>query len=279
MSCDDPSERLAFFRPASLPGTELMIASRTSLRWHMFHERYAFCLFGKAGAGVRYRGCDELVADGSVTVREPGEAHYVTFITKPSEFKLLFIDPAAFAHAALRLGVRPAPRFSGSSLGHDAQLVRALQDLCDAIEGKAAEARQKSRFADWVVAVGRHAAREPQAAAAANGKRALERAKDHLHQHFNESVSLDELAAVANLSRFHLVHMFTREIGMPPHAYQLHVRVARARALLQAHVAAVDVAGRLGFADQSHFTRHFKRIMHLTPSQYAGVRTTADSRW
>ena len=97
---------------------------------------------------------------------------------------------------------------------------------------------------------------------------AVERAKSYLQERFHESVRLDELAAVARVSRFHLVHAFTRETGLPPHAYQMHIRVERARRLLQGGLSAAGAAASVGFADQSHFTRWFKRIMRVTPSCY-----------
>jgi AraC-like DNA-binding protein len=98
---------------------------------------------------------------------------------------------------------------------------------------------------------------------------AIQRARAYLHEHFNESVSLDELSAIAGLSPFHLVRSFTRRFGLPPHAYQIHVRVERARALLTTGMPPVQVASSVGFADQSHFTRHFRRINNVTPANYA----------
>jgi AraC-like DNA-binding protein len=99
--------------------------------------------------------------------------------------------------------------------------------------------------------------------------RAIERAKHYLHDKFNESVSLDELVALTMLSRFHLVRAFALHTGIPPHAYQLKLRIERACVLLRAGVAAAEAATQVGFADQSHFTRHFKRIRRITPGQYA----------
>lgn len=101
--------------------------------------------------------------------------------------------------------------------------------------------------------------------------RAIERAKLHLHDRFNESVSLDELMALTSLSRFHLVRAFALHTGMPPHAYQLKLRIERACVLLRAGVTAAEAATQVGFADQSHFTRHFKRIRRITPGQYANM--------
>jgi AraC-like DNA-binding protein len=95
------------------------------------------------------------------------------------------------------------------------------------------------------------------------------RAKAYLQARFNEPVSLDELATVASISRYHLVRSFTAKVGLPPHAYQLHVRLAHARAMLYAGMSPVDVAAQVGFADQSHLTRHFKRVWRTTPGDYS----------
>jgi AraC-like DNA-binding protein len=99
--------------------------------------------------------------------------------------------------------------------------------------------------------------------------RAIERARHYLRENFNELVSLDELAALTKLSRFHLVRAFALHTGIPPHAYQLKLRIERACVLLRAGVTAAEVATQVGFADQSHFTRHFKRIRRITPGRYA----------
>ena len=55
---------------------------------------------------------------------------------------------------------------------------------------------------------------------------------------------------------------------MPPHAYQTHVRVRRARSLLRDGLPIGAVAARVGFYDQAQLTRHFKRIVCLTPGRY-----------
>jgi AraC-like DNA-binding protein len=74
------------------------------------------------------------------------------------------------------------------------------------------------------------------------------------------------------MSRFHLARGFAREFGLPPHAYQIALRVERARALLARGLRAVDVAAAVGFADQSHFARHFTRAVGVTPGRYARAR-------
>lgn len=266
---DDPNERLAFFRPASISGTEVMAAYQSSRPWHIFHERYAFCVCRTGAAGVRYRGRDALVNGGSVLVREPGETHYNTFIAIPAEFKTLFIEPPLFLDAARELGSSRGFHFRPDPITQDPHLFRALKRLCTSIEHGGEHLEQQSLFATAIAALAAHAERAPPASTLRSGKLAVERAKAHLKERFNELVTLDELAAVARVSRFHLVHAFAKETGLPPHAYQMHIRVERARGLLQNGISATRAAASVGFADQSHFTRCFKRVMRVTPRDYA----------
>jgi len=83
-----------------------------------------------------------------------------------------------------------------------------------------------------------------------------------------ETLTLDELAAVAGLSRYHFVRAFSRSFGMTPHAWQIDQRIQRARGLLDQGMGLADTALQLGFADQSHFQRAFKQRVAATPGEY-----------
>jgi AraC-like DNA-binding protein len=87
-----------------------------------------------------------------------------------------------------------------------------------------------------------------------------------LMKRFSENISLDELAAEANLSPHRLNRIFSQEVGMPPHAYLNLIRVWHAKKLLEQGVSIADAAVESGFYDQAHFTKHFKRINGFTPS-------------
>jgi AraC-like DNA-binding protein len=62
---------------------------------------------------------------------------------------------------------------------------------------------------------------------------------------------------------------------MPPHAYLTHLRIQRAKELLTEGVRASDLAPRVGLYDQSQLTRHFRRIVGVTPARYASTRSAA----
>ena len=83
-----------------------------------------------------------------------------------------------------------------------------------------------------------------------------------------ENVGLDELAAAAGLSRFHLIRVFQRRYGLTPFAYQRNRRIEKARAVLRAGSSIADAAAAAGFADQSHLGRSFRAVMGSTPGEY-----------
>jgi AraC-like DNA-binding protein/transcriptional regulator with XRE-family HTH domain len=97
---------------------------------------------------------------------------------------------------------------------------------------------------------------------------AMRRAKEHLDACYARDVPLDEMAALVDMGRYRLLRAFANEVGYPPHAYQLLIRVGHARRLLSAGVEAADVAQAVGFADQSHLIRHFRRLEGMTPAEY-----------
>ncbi|MDC0740637.1 helix-turn-helix transcriptional regulator [Polyangium mundeleinium] len=93
-------------------------------------------------------------------------------------------------------------------------------------------------------------------------------AREYLHAHPGEQVPLDQLAAVAGLSKYHLVRAFRAAVGMPPHAYQLRLRLTRSLFLLRQGQPPSAIAYELGFADQSHYTRAFRAEFGTTPGAW-----------
>ncbi|WP_406179443.1 AraC family transcriptional regulator [Streptomyces sp. NBC_01006] len=81
-------------------------------------------------------------------------------------------------------------------------------------------------------------------------------------------ISLPEAAALIQAHPAHLVRSFSAAFGIAPHQYLISRRVALARRLLLDGRPAAEVAVEAGFHDQSHFTRHFKRVVGTTPGRY-----------
>jgi AraC-like DNA-binding protein len=88
-------------------------------------------------------------------------------------------------------------------------------------------------------------------------------------------VTLRDLARQTGLSPSHLCRVFRQGTGMTPHAYQLQIRVRRAKTLLLAGCPIAQAATEAGFWDQAHLTRHFKRTIGVSPGRYVAELTEA----
>jgi AraC-like DNA-binding protein len=97
----------------------------------------------------------------------------------------------------------------------------------------------------------------------------VRRARAHLREHFRARFNLAVLAEVSESSPYHLVRMFHAAFGLPPRAYVEQLRIAAAQPLIASGERVAETGHRLGFVDQPHFTRVFKRVVSLTPGAYA----------
>jgi AraC family transcriptional regulator len=108
---------------------------------------------------------------------------------------------------------------------------------------------------------------EPSARAAGMPPLRLKRLQEYIEQNLDQSLSLDELAAVAGISSSHLKTLFRRSTGVPVHQYVIQRRVQRAHDLLvQGDMPISEVAFEAGFAHQSHMARHMRRLLGVAPA-------------
>jgi AraC-like DNA-binding protein len=96
----------------------------------------------------------------------------------------------------------------------------------------------------------------------------LARVRDYIHAYLDQAIQLQDLASVAGISKRSLITSFSCHFGLPPQRYLIQARVNEARTLLRRGVEIAEVASAVGFADQSHLTRHFRSMLGVTPARY-----------
>ncbi len=270
MSLDNPDEKVIWLRPPELGGWEYLIAHRSQHLWTVYHETYALCAGVRLwGQSWRYRGRTHTSPGPGLMLMEPGELHRTLAVPPGAEFKVAQIPPAAVAEAARELGMSGVVHLCRAQ-ADDPGLTAAVWRLGEAAEHGGTDLLELQTLQAVVLRkLLAHAERPPPSVNAKDEPAAVMRARDYLRDRIGNPVSLDELAAAAGLARFRLIRAFQRRFGLPPHAYQLQLKIERARTLLRTGLSAALVARELGFCDQSHFTRHFKRILGVTPGEYA----------
>jgi AraC family transcriptional regulator len=92
---------------------------------------------------------------------------------------------------------------------------------------------------------------------------------DHIEEHLSDNMSLQQLAAVAELSPYHFARAFKQSFGTPPHHYHMSRRMDRAKVMLEDPARTVTEVGlMLGYSETSAFTTSFRRAVGVTPSDY-----------
>ena len=96
----------------------------------------------------------------------------------------------------------------------------------------------------------------------------LRRVIDYIYNQADTLISLEQLAAVAQCSRFHFCRLFSATTGLSPNRYLIRTRVELAKARIKRGTSLVDAALNSGFCDQAHMTRAFKKVYGITPGEY-----------
>jgi AraC family transcriptional regulator len=103
--------------------------------------------------------------------------------------------------------------------------------------------------------------------------RAWKQLRQFVEEHLGADISLEDMAQIARLSPYHFSRCFKETAGTSPHQYLIARRVQRAQELLtDSNLSLSDVARQSGFADQSHLSRHMKRLLGVTPKSLVPPR-------
>lgn len=106
----------------------------------------------------------------------------------------------------------------------------------------------------------------------------MRRVQQYVYEHVGESLALDDLAAVAGLSRYHFARRFREEVGEPPWAFVRRTRAEAAVRLLEAGSPPAEAAQEAGFSDQPHLTRALHARYGRTPAQIRRLPSDDDGK-
>lgn len=237
------------------------------------HEEYQFGLSFNCQGKYHYRGAYSSIPIGSLSVIHSGEVHTPsdrTYLPAPAHFAMMHINPTWLQRVAAEMAEKSVnlPFFSTAFLT-DAKLNRLFLALQVAIDQKNSNLEHDEALWDFLsYLIRRYASNSPSVRSLKSTRAAVMLACDYLHAHYASNISLDTLAAIAGLSRFHFCRIFRKEIGVSSSAYQTQLRIAQAKKLLVQGFSITKVAVAMGFYDQSHFGWHFKRQVGVTPGAY-----------
>jgi AraC-like DNA-binding protein len=265
------ADGMRMWRAGDLGGVEVLSATITEFAFRPHaHEEFVIALT-EAGLGrSAYRGASHVVGPGDLVVLNPEEAHQCGPPADVWTYWVLY--PPADMMRDIAAEFRPdrsaLPEFG--DVAADRDVVASLRRYRWLLQRPGSDLleREACLAEALVLLVGRHAASHRSPRLLGKEHRAVRRCREYLEEHAPENVTLHALARFADLSPFHLCRLFRKSVGMTPHAYQIQIRVRRAKSLLRAGLPIKQVTAEVGFYDQAHLTRYFKHVVGMTPGRY-----------
>ena len=253
-----------------LAGIEVTYIRDTARNWR--------CLNLEFGVGASTGWCGEIFHGGRqrpvspdiALCAVPGEIVTTPVVRKRGDFNLVMFEPTVFVDYVVEHDVRAATGWPENATTMSSSLKERLMALVRlpacARTAMESQSRVVSFFERAVPELIRCSAPQPTL-----GRQAARRIREYLHSQEGVSVDLQTLALKLGMSRYQVLRTFRAQYGLSPLAYQLCAKVAAARRLLKEGHSLTRVAADCGFADQSHFGRHFKKLTGVTPGDYANI--------
>ncbi|GGL67277.1 AraC family transcriptional regulator [Streptomyces fumigatiscleroticus] len=216
---------------------------------------------------IAYRGECIYSGPGSIVVLEPGEVHTGGPAAPDGyAYRALYAAPALLTDGTA--GGGGLPHFRDPVID-DPELAAALRRAHTDLSAYPDPLEAESRL-PWLLTT---LARRHSTARAARDRlpgaaRLAHAVRDRLADELLTPPSLADLATDLGLSRYQLLRAFRTTMGIPPYAWLAQYRVNRAQCLLAAGLRPAEVAPLVGFADQAHLTRWFRRVLGVTPAAY-----------
>lgn len=251
-----------------VPGLELLGGA---LGHHEFprhsHDGLMLAVIHGGAQRLRYRGSSYVASARQVVAMPPREVHAAAAAAAEGwRYRVLTVPERLWSRF---LGDDGARGFASPVVLDDPELAVRLSRTYAAFADRHTTLEREQRLLDALALYfTRHARPAPVLCEPGLETHAVHRAMDYLVAHRHRSVALSELSAACGLDGYRLTRAFTRSVGMPPYAYHLQARLRAAQAALARGVSVTEVAHQVGFADQAHFTRHFKRLTGVTPGRY-----------
>ena len=252
-----------------LPGVELL---KADFKHHSYvphwHDAFMVALVAAGCERVQLAGTQHHVVPGDVVLLNPSEIHDGEAFDANIgwDFRVFYLAAEVLEEAAEDLGGAGNRKdIFEESIITDPAMWRSLLNLHATLSRSESLLERSSSLFTGLTRLMSRSSSNGRELKAMIAPLSLERTREYLQASWAKAVSLDELAEVAGLSRFHLLREFRKRYGLPPHAYQLQLRILRAKEMLFLGMPPGDVALKVGFYDQAHFTHALKRYVGVSP--------------
>lgn len=241
-----------------------------------FHDYYVIGFIEK---GQRYLLCknqEYIINPGDITIFNPRDTHTCEQTNgKTLDYRCINIQPDIMRQTVFEItGREYLPCFTQAVL-YRSELASSLRELHIMISEGEADFKKEELFLFLVGQLLQECSDATPVNSLKEPTSGIKAVCDYLESNYTKTITLDYLSALAGLSKYHFLRSFTNQKGITPYSYLETIRISNAKNLLEQGIPPIEVAFQTGFSDQSHFSNFFKKLIGLTPRQYA--RIFADS--
>lgn len=226
------------------------------------HDAFGIGMIDHGAERFRYRGSQYLASTGSLIMMNPDEIHTGQSETEGGWFyRMIYIEPQVFAELTGEEG-----RWFTDVIHHDPRRAFQLSQLLSGLwhhDDALARDGMMLALTDLLQPYSRVAKKLN-----AEPAHRFDRVKRYLLDNYDRNVTLDDLAALVNLSPYHFLRKFKAQLHVTPHQMLMAIRLNEAKRMLSQGIPAAQVAFSAGLTDQAHLTRAFSHRYGITPVRY-----------
>ena len=274
-------DSVSFTQSSLLPWIELRTANQSSACYQAHsHDEFSFGIIDSGIADYHNRDEHYRISQGDLVTINPFDVHSCNPETSTSShgawsYRMLFVDTIKMGEVqqdVLHNRTSSYTRFA-RDLERSESLQRRFNLLFDALAQNASRLQAEVLLFEFVaecfIEQGEQINCSTQSAHhSSQAQPCLAHVRDKLLDQVSHNHHLQSLADTVGISRYQLVRAFKNQFGLPPHAYLMDEKIKRAKQMLKSGQPISDVALQLGFSDQAHFQRQFKRKLAVTPKFY-----------
>ena len=235
------------------------------------HDCYAFGVITNGRLDFSYQNRNWQAQPGDINLVVPGEVHDGHGAVGVGwSYKMLYIPVEIVREVNIELSGTDALPYYLQGVISCSYLANSLHVLHQTLSSdEVTILQQDSMLRYWLTAfLTAHSEQKINLTSGWHEETAVRLTREYLRAHCTENIKLKDLAQMVGLSPYYLLRVFKAAVGMPPHMYQQQLRVWKAKQLLAEGATLASASSDTGFADQSHFSRQFKKITGLTPARY-----------
>ncbi|MGF1754204.1 AraC family transcriptional regulator [Vibrio makurazakiensis] len=260
---------VGFKQSTLLPQIEIRVANKSNACYDAHsHDEFSFGIIESGCAAYTNLGSNHAIGKGDIVTINPADVHSCNPESGEWSYKMLFVDSLWLGDIQQQvLGRKDSDYYAFQyDFERHPKIRRYFQELYQSLMNGSTSLAAEYHLYRFI----EHSFQRDVMSSSKVSRNLpnLIKIREKLLDNVANNLTMTELSDEIGVSQYHLIRSFKQYYGLSPHAYLLDERIKRAKQMLKKGSTIVDTSQSLGFSDQAHFQRNFKKRMAVTPRVY-----------